>query len=152
MNILALDMATRTGWAIGDGNQALVYGTKDHGPTLNFFGDWAAVYHYHHHWLVGLFDDHNIGRLVIERPFFRGKHYQFFAGLLAVSHKAAFGYDISRTEVAPTQLKKAITGNGKATKAEMIEAVAALGYSPEDDNQADAIALLVMDAQMREAA
>ena len=39
-------------------------------------------------------------------------------------------------------IKKHATGKGNADKAAMVAAVRALGYEPEDDNEADAIALL----------
>lgn len=41
-------------------------------------------------------------------------------------------------------IKKYLTGKGNADKAMMIAAVQALGYSPADDNEADATALCLM--------
>lgn len=38
-------------------------------------------------------------------------------------------------------IKQAVTGKGNATKAEVIASVQALGYAIKDDNEADAIAL-----------
>ncbi len=39
-------------------------------------------------------------------------------------------------------IKKFLTGNGNASKEEMIQSVQALGHQPVDDNEADALALL----------
>jgi Holliday junction resolvasome RuvABC endonuclease subunit len=39
-------------------------------------------------------------------------------------------------------IKRHITGKGNATKEEVIAAVRAKGFSPVDDNDADALALL----------
>jgi Holliday junction resolvasome RuvABC endonuclease subunit len=39
-------------------------------------------------------------------------------------------------------IKKHATGKGNASKDEMIAAMKALGHSPTDDNEADALALL----------
>ena len=39
-------------------------------------------------------------------------------------------------------IKKFITGKGNASKDAVISAVKALGHNPEDDNEADALALL----------
>lgn len=39
-------------------------------------------------------------------------------------------------------IKKHATGKGNASKADMIQAAQALGHQPQDDNEADAIALL----------
>ena len=41
-------------------------------------------------------------------------------------------------------IKKHATGKGNAGKAEMISAMRALGHQPEDDNEADALALLYL--------
>ena len=46
-------------------------------------------------------------------------------------------------EVPPKTLKKFATGNGNADKAAMVAAVRARGFSPADDNEADAIAILL---------
>src|SRR5262249_7334891 len=47
----------------------------------------------------------------------------------------------------PTQ--RHITGKGSADKAAVIEAVRARGYSPADDNEADAIAILLWAIETR---
>ena len=39
-------------------------------------------------------------------------------------------------------IKRHVTGKGNAGKQAVIEAVRALGFEPEDDNEADALALL----------
>lgn len=51
--------------------------------------------------------------------------------------------DIPYLGVPVATIKKAVTGKGNANKAEVINAVRKLGYSPEDDNEADAQALRV---------
>ena len=40
-------------------------------------------------------------------------------------------------------IKRFATGKGNANKAAMIEAIRQRGFSPEDDNEADALALLL---------
>lgn len=42
-------------------------------------------------------------------------------------------------------IKKATAGKGNADKDQMIAAVQAKGFAPEDDNEADAIALMLME-------
>ena len=46
-------------------------------------------------------------------------------------------------------IKKSATGNGHATKDDVIQAVQQLGFSPIDDNEADSIAIAVTVNQMR---
>jgi len=41
--------------------------------------------------------------------------------------------------IAPATIKKAVTGSGRADKTQMLAAIRELGYSPQDDNVADAI-------------
>ena len=48
-------------------------------------------------------------------------------------------------------IKRFITGKGNADKAAVIDAVRARGYSPADDNEADAIAILLWALETREA-
>jgi crossover junction endodeoxyribonuclease RuvC len=56
-------------------------------------------------------------------------------------HKLGFKY----LEVAPKQLKKFITGNGNASKEEMIKEVnSKMGLELTDDNEADAVALTML--------
>lgn len=47
--------------------------------------------------------------------------------------------------VSVGSIKKSATGKGNADKDQMIAAVQAKGYLPEDDNEADAIALMLME-------
>ena len=49
-------------------------------------------------------------------------------------------------------IKKAATGKGNANKDQMIAAMQAKGFSPETDNDADALALLLCVMAEREAA
>jgi len=46
-------------------------------------------------------------------------------------------------------IKRHVTGRGNADKATVIEAVRARGYSPADDNEADAIAILLWALETR---
>lgn len=42
------------------------------------------------------------------------------------------------------EIKKYITGHGRATKDEVVKAVSNLGFSPADDNEADALSILLL--------
>ena len=139
MNILALDMATRTGWAIKAMDSEIVYGVKDYSP---YTADWGGLFAVHHKWLSDTIAIHSIQHVVIERNFFRGKASQLFAGLNAITHMVAFMHDVDRSEVAPTELKKFVTGTGKSKKPEIVKHVREWGFDTCDDNEADAIALL----------
>ncbi len=42
------------------------------------------------------------------------------------------------------EIKKYITGHGRAAKSDVVKAVSNLGFSPADDNEADAISILLL--------
>ena len=42
------------------------------------------------------------------------------------------------------EIKKYITGHGRATKSDVVKAVSNLGFSPADDNEADGISILLL--------
>ena len=62
----------------------------------------------------------------------------FLATLTAWCEKESIPYQ----GVGISTIKRHATGKGNASKQEVIDAVKAKGYSPHDDNEADAIALL----------
>lgn len=140
MNILALDIATKTGWAQME-NNAITSGVyevpfirEDLGRAGTQFSLW-------------LFDRLNLrlcDMLVIEKPF-KGPNadttYRLF-GLAFTAHTIANEAGKRRHEVSPKTLKKFTTDNGNASKKDMIAAVREWGFDPQDDNEADALALL----------
>lgn len=65
----------------------------------------------------------------------------------AEHHGIAYGRGVN-----PMTLKKATTGRGNAKKPEMIAAMRARGFDPKDDNEADALALLLLREPQAEAA
>jgi Holliday junction resolvasome RuvABC endonuclease subunit len=65
-----------------------------------------------------------------------------YGGYLAILQMYCAEKGIECIGVPVGTIKKHITGKGNATKQEVIDAVQEMGYSPKDDNEADAIALL----------
>ena len=51
-------------------------------------------------------------------------------------------YNIETMPVHTATLKKFATGNGRASKEDMVKAAIQRGWNPVDDNEADAILLL----------
>ncbi len=139
MNVLALDLATHTGWALLE-NGRLESGVdvfdvrrgESAGMRYVKFGRWLQE--------IG-------GRaefVVYEQtvPGIGGAAREISAGL--VSHVQAYcaRRDIEHAACWPSTLKKWTTGKGNASKAEMLEAVARRWRRVDDDNEADALALL----------
>lgn len=141
MRTLALDISLKTGWACGaEGN--LTFGTRD---FSGLSGDYAVVGRRFAAWLNELLTKFEPGDLVIERPFLRNEGVSYLLGGMAwEAHRAAEIRNIPRKDYAPVSIKKFITGNARAKKTEVMEAVRGRGYAIMDDHQADAVALLLL--------
>ena len=84
--------------------------------------------------------------IVIESPAMQaqGQALTKIFGLNAVVRYDLWEDDKKWVDVAPTSLKKFVTGNGRASKADMIEAVAERwGFHADNDDIADAYGLAV---------
>lgn len=141
--ILALDIATKTGFA-KLGNGEIVSGVYDMSENK---GDMGKMGSFFSQWLYcQILDEPRVNHLIIERtvlpPKCNGDIVYRLSGLAFVAHQVAFDLSIPRFEVVPGVLKKFVTGNGRAKKKDMIAAVCEWGFNPQDDNEADALALL----------
>jgi len=72
-----------------------------------------------------------------------------YGGLLAVLTAWGEEQGIAYQGVPVGTIKRFITGKGNADKAAVIAAVRAKGFSPADDNEADAIAILLWAIETR---
>ena len=143
MNILALDLGTTTGWAIsnkGDithgfisfkpqrfegGGMRYLRFTKWLNEILTLIGKIDEVYFEEVRRHLGVDAAHAYGG--------------FLAHLTAFCEEKAIPY----SGVAVGTIKKSLVEKGNASKKDMIEAVNKLGYLIKDDNEADALALLL---------
>jgi Holliday junction resolvasome RuvABC endonuclease subunit len=147
--ILALDLGTACGWARNTGDTvrhdeaaALQYGTFDlragrfSGGGMRFVRFEQELNNF-----VGLID-----QVVFEEVRrHRGTDAaHVYGGLLAVLTAWCEKNSIPYEGVPVQAIKKFISGSGNADKETVIKAVKGRGYSPTDDNQADAIALLLL--------
>ena len=135
--IIALDLATRTGYAHSDGPRGVWrFRTASHGHTL---ADMLES-------IENLIASHGCATIAAEAPIWHPKHPT--GALIKIQHGATAKIAAARIgahyiEYTPAQIKKLTTGNGSATKADMMRAVQMLyAVTPTDDNEADAIALL----------
>lgn len=142
--ILALDPGRRTGWALSCGD----CGTLD----LSHADTGAAFAHFEH-WLGVVFAVGDIERVVIERAFGRSAFTSTLPDqLTAIAHMVAYRRGIARSELTASAIKKAVTGNGRASKAAVIAGVALDGWTPDTDHAADACAVLMAWRAKQEAA
>ncbi len=141
MKILALDTATKTGWAIVVDGKVVESGMQDfskrrgegNGILFLRFGVWL-------HEIAGLYP---IDLIAYEQAHFRGgAATEIGVGLQTRVQEKAAHFEIEAVGIHTGTLKKWATGHGKAEKEKMVEA--ANRYSPTiitDDNQADAVLL-----------
>ncbi len=161
--VLALDLATKTGWAVVEEGTA-------HAPTLIEVNGGKEVYHpvsgtieigrdhysmgkfldTYRRWLLDMLRVHGISRLSYEAPWVNGDTSQATArklfGLSAVTEMVCEMKTIPCMESTPTNVRTHFIGTnsgGRNTLKRMtIEHCQALGWNPVDDNEADALALL----------
>lgn len=142
--ILSLDIAIKTGWAFGS-KENLIFGTIDLSGRA---GDVARVGRHLNLWLSKTIKERRPSILVIERPWFiQGETNGFsLANWVYEAHRVAEEIDLPRIEYGATETKKFMTGDGRAKKHQVVEAVRKKGYKVTNDNEADAVALLLLHA------
>jgi len=142
--LLALDIATVTGHArlTKDG---IVFGTADFSA---FDHDHAVKGRRLYWWLWDLIKEHGKPSIIIiEKPYFDRRYPE--AGILLHklchdAHRVAECLKIPRIEYTAGQAKKHVTGNGKASKTDVIQAVEKLGHKIRNEHEADSVALLLL--------
>ncbi|MCZ2204016.1 crossover junction endodeoxyribonuclease RuvC [Bartonella sp. A05] len=143
--ILCLDLGTKTGWAICGADSHIISGIE-HFPTRRFEGGGMRYLHFKQ-WLS------EIKRSVdaIDAVYFEEvrRHVgtdaaHAYGGFLATLTAWCEYQQIPYEGIPVGTIKKAMTGKGNASKKEMIKAVCAKGHTPQDDNEADALAILYL--------
>lgn len=140
--ILALDLATRLGWACGAPDSEPTYGTKVLPSTGEDIGRFAYAYN---EWLTDTLTLEDPALVVFEAPILAGKTTPSTARkLMGLAWHTEFVCNIRGVRYMEHHLqsvKKFFTGNGRAEKHEMIAAAERQGWHPKDDNAADALGL-----------
>ncbi len=140
-SILAIDLGTKTGWALSKEGEITSGSvsfevTKFNGTGLRFIS--------FRNWLFDMVKKHNVDVVVFEMVY---RHLGTFAahvygGFLSQLQVVCEELNIPYQGYGVKEIKKHMTGNGNATKDDMIRATEALGFRPIDDNEADGIAIL----------
>jgi len=142
-SILALDLGTSMGWA-------LRLGTDSHSGTVSFrpsrYDGGGMRYLRFRHWLDQLAVECALPEAVYFEEVRRHAATDaahIYGGLLATLTSWCEQRRIPYQGVPVGTIKRHTTGKGNADKQAVIAAVRARGYSPADDNEADAIAILL---------
>jgi len=144
VTVLALDLGNRTGWALRRRDGRVSLGTEDFNPRDGWhpgqrFSRFRA-------WLLRTINDNNVNQIAYERVV-QGPHqsgragdiYGAFWGHMLVCAEA---HNIVPIPAHTMTVKKHFTGSGRAKKADVIARVKELGFTPDSDNAADALAIL----------
>lgn len=143
--ILTLDLGTKTGWAFGDefGIESGIvnFSTKRfEGGGMRYmrFRDWLNE-------MIGLLTEENLNQIYFEevRRHIGTDAAHMYGGFMATLTSWCEDYKIPYQGIPVGVIKKHITGKGNASKQMVIEAVRAFGHDVVDDNEADAIAMLL---------
>jgi Holliday junction resolvasome RuvABC endonuclease subunit len=142
--ILALDLGATTGWAVRAIDGAITSGTAEF--RLDRWQSGGMRFLRFKRWLteiknqVGGFD---LVAYEQVRNHAGVDASHAFGGWLAILTAWCDHHDIAYQGVPVGTIKRFITGKGNADKAAVIAAVRARGFHPADDNEADALAILL---------
>jgi hypothetical protein len=142
--VLALDLATNTGWALRSANGQIVSGTISFRPSR--YDGGGIRYLRFRSWLDSVAADAaGLGVVHYEevRRHLSTDAAHVHGGLLATLTSWCEQHGIPYQGVPVGTIKRHITGKGNADKQAVIAAVRERGFSPADDNEADAIAILL---------
>ena len=138
MNILALDIATTTGWKTETASGVWKLRQKKDDSTGMKLVRLKS-------YLKELIELEHIELVAYERPAGMFKSAIISESeLIGVVLLLCEELSLQCTAYSPTEIKKFATGKGNAKKIDMIAKAVELGYSPADDNEADAIHLYLL--------
>jgi Holliday junction resolvasome RuvABC endonuclease subunit len=143
MNMLALDLGTRMGWALLQATEMLSGSISFATNRLAGFGVRFLNFR---NWLVEMLSKHKIDMVVFEDVRNHAGVYaaHVYGGFVAILTSVCEALRVPYRGFGVKTIKKFITGCGNASKQDIINAVQTRGWKPIDDNEADAIALALL--------
>ena len=153
MTILALDLGQHLGWAVRMPDGGILSGTE-HFKNGRFEGAGMLWVRYRQ-WLKTICGKTECRQIIFEevRRHAGTTAAHVYGGFLA--HLAEFceNVKIPFSSLPVGTIKRFATGKGHANKEALVDAMVARGFRPGDDNEADALAMLLCaEAQMQEQA
>lgn len=140
--ILALDLGTKTGYAVRKRDGKVVHGTQSFAPRKSWTEGqrWLRF----QSWLAEVLELHHVQRIAYEHVSFHAgvRDAHCYGAFRALVEMAADRRNIELVGTNVQTVKKHWTGKGGADKAAMMAQARARGFNPQDDNSADALAVL----------
>ena len=148
--ILALDLGTHTGWAILLKDGQIISDVEDFKPQR--FEGGGMRYLRFKRWLTEIKQSGEIDAIYFEevRRHVGVDAAHAYGGFMATLTAWCEHHGIPYQGVPVGTIKKHATGKGNAGKADMVAAATARGHTPQDDNEADALALLYFAIEIQE--
>lgn len=145
VNILALDLANKCGWAVRDRDGRIAHGTEVFTPK----DGWSAGQRWQRFrsWLASMVREHQINSIAYEIVV-QGQGRSsvaagdVYGGFKALVELAADSHNLELHAAHVATIKKFWTGSGRADKREMVSEASRRGFRVRDDNAADALAIL----------
>jgi Holliday junction resolvasome RuvABC endonuclease subunit len=143
MALLTIDLGTTTGWCLRSGANSVsgtwsLKGDRFEGGGMRFVRFRAELDALH-------------AKTPVKYVAYEAVHRHagtaaahIYGGLMATLTAWCETHGIPYEGVGVGTIKKHVTGNGAASKAAMIAAARKYGFDPSDDNEADAIALMLL--------
>lgn len=153
MIVLALDMATACGWAVGNPMTTVKYGVKNLAPNGKTVSPGKRFQRLRNLMVDKMREHKDLKLIAFELPISASTssiQKAYAHGYVAIIQHFCADYSLGYRGVYVSTLKKFLTGNGRAEKADMIAAINARGFFTQDDNEADAIAILLWATQISE--
>lgn len=141
--LLALDLGTTTGWALHAPDRSVISGSESFHPG-RFEGGGMRFLRFKR-WLTEIKNTvDGLDAVYFEevRRHAGVDAAHAYGGFMAHLTAWCEHHQIPYQGVPVGTIKRHATGKGNADKAAMLAAMRALGYTPADDNEADALALL----------
>lgn len=150
--ILTIDIGTTTGWCLKGKNGGIVSGSLDlrggrfEGGGMRFLRFKA--------WLAEIHELTPVGYVAFEevRAHKGTDAAHIYGGLMSQLMVFCEEHKIPYQGVPVQTIKKFMTGKGNADKPKMIAAARSHGFGPADDNEADAIGLMLYSLEQPESA
>lgn len=144
VNILALDLGTKTGFALRRRDGRMAHGTEEFTPRASWGPGqkWLRF----RSWLSATITEHSITQIAFEDVKRHGPGQVLaahaYGGFRAMLEMVADQHRVALVPFGVGQIKKHWTGSGVAKKDDMLMQAKARGFAAVDDNNADALAIL----------
>lgn len=142
--VLALDLSTHVGWALGRDFETPLCGVWTLGKMVTGLGRIASSLAGE---LEGTIQVHRPDALIFEAPLPQQKRdtqeiARLLIGLALVTEMICHEQGVPCTEEFPKTARQLVLGNGNVSKDQIVNWCWSMGWSPADDNAADALLLL----------